>query len=108
MVDKIELTPGERLVLTRRRKSLSQPEAAKRRGVSLDRYGSWELDMETKDQPNVEIEDVQDFETCFIMRRRANMTQRELATKVNRSRLWVHQMERGKQPPEVLKQYWGV
>ncbi len=101
-------TKGERLLLHRRRKGLNQIEAAKEYGVPPDRYREWEADRRLDDQPRRHLGEVKPHEVCFLLRRRAGKTQREVAAAIGCTRLWVIQMEGGKAPVERLVEYWGA
>jgi len=100
-------TRGESLLLWRRRKNLSQVEAAKEYGVHPDRYREWEADKRTIDQPRRHLGQLKPHEVCFLLRRRAGKTQQEVAAAIGCTRLWVIRMEGGKAPVERLVEYWG-
>lgn len=101
-------TRGERLLIARRREKLSQESAAAQYGVSVDTYRDWEMDVRTKDVPHVQVGHLKAHEICFLFRRRAGQTQRQIAVAMNCTRLWVVQMERGEVPADRLREYWGV
>lgn len=104
------LTPtrGESLLLARRRKGMNQIEAANEYAVHVDKYRDWEADRRTDDQPRAHLGQLKPHEVCFILRRRAGKTQREIAAALGVSRLWVIQMEDGKAPVDRLREYWGI
>lgn len=108
MSNTITPTRGESLLLGRRRKGLNQLQAAAERNVHVDRYREWEADRRTEDQPFQRLGRLKPNEVCFILRRRAGRTQREVAEVIGCTRLWVLQMEDGKAPVERLREYWGV
>lgn len=45
-------------------------------------------------------------EVCFILRRRAGLTQREVAAQLGRSTRWVTMMEIGEAPIRELWEFW--
>ena len=100
-------TKGESLLLHRRRKGLNQIEAAKEYDVHVDKYRDWEADRRPDDQPRRRLGELKPHEVCFLLRRRAGKTQREVAAALGCTRLWVIQMEDGKAPVERLREYWG-
>jgi hypothetical protein len=100
-------TRGESLLLWRRRKNLNQVEAAKEYGVPPDRYREWEADRRLDDQPRRHLGELKPHEVCFLLRRRAGKTQREVAAAIGCTRFWVIKMEGGKAPVERLREYWG-
>lgn len=108
MSNPLKLTRGERLFIWRRRKGINQEHAAYRFKVHVDIYRDWERDKREKDQPSMNAGSLSISETCVILRRRAGMTQRELADKMEITRLWVIQMEDGVAPIDRLRRYWGV
>jgi hypothetical protein len=101
-------TKGESLLLHRRRKGLNQIEAAKEYDVPVDKYRDWEADRRLDDQPRRHLGELKPHEVCFLLRRRAGKTQREVAAALGCTRLWVIQMEDGKAPVERLREYWNI
>lgn len=100
-------TPGEALVVWRRREKLTQVEAAERFRVHPDRYREWEADRRA-DIPRRALGPLQPHEVYFLMRRRSGKTQREIAAALGMTRLWVIKMEEGVAPTDRLRDYWGV
>lgn len=100
-------TQGEILYIRRRREGLTQGQAAKRYGVSLDRYRGWEDDRYLEDQPSQEVDHIAQNEFCVTLRRREGMFQREVAADLGVSKLWVMLMETGKVSSDQLRDYWG-
>lgn len=100
-------TPGEALLIWRRRNDWNQVQAAEKLGVHVDRYREWETDK-LADAPRKPYGHLKVHETCFLLRRRAQMTQRALAKLLGCTRLWVIRMEEGTAPSERLKLYWKV
>lgn len=101
-------TRGESLVLWRRRKGLNQIQAAEEFEAHPDRYREWEADKRVDDQPRKHLGQLKIHEICFLLRRRAGKTQREVAEAIGLTRLWVIKMEEGTAPTERLREYWGV
>ena len=110
MAPVITPTPGEALVIWRRRKNLNQFDAAKELDVPVDRLRQWESDAHATKPPQRHLGKLKDFEVCYLLRRREKpkLTQRELAKRLGCTRLWVIQMEEGTAPAERLKAYWKL
>lgn len=100
-------THGESLLLDRRRKNHTQVEAAVAHQVSVDVYRDWEADH-GGDIPRMQLGQLKPHEICLILRRRAKLTQKQLAAKLGVTRLWVIQMENGEVATERLTSFWGV
>lgn len=100
-------TPGERLLICRRRKNHGQVEEAAEYGVHPDLYREWEADR-GGEIPRVLPGELKPHEVCLLLRRRAKMTQNQLARLMKCTRLWVIQMENGDAPVDRLTTYWGV
>lgn len=100
-------THGESLVIWRRRKRLNQVEAAKEFNVHVDKYRDWEADK-GETVPRRHLGKLKTHEVCYLMRRRVDMTQRELAVRSGCTRLWVIMMEDGTAPADRLKHFWKV
>jgi transcriptional regulator with XRE-family HTH domain len=100
----IKLTKGERLVIWRRRLRYKQKEAAAYFAVTVDTYADWEKGRR-EDVPVIRLEP-RPFELCYVLRRRARMTQKALAAQLGMTRLWVIKMEEGSAPVERLRAYW--
>lgn len=107
MVAIVTPTRGESLLLHRRRKGMSQADAAREYGVSPDRYRDWEKDRRLRDQPRRHLGQLKPHEVCLLLRRRAGKTQREVAADLGCTRLWLVQMENGSAPVDRLREYWG-
>lgn len=101
-----ELTPGERLLVERRRAGQNQTEAARSYDLSEWRYRQCEADKSDA-IPLTPIGKLQDHEACMLMRRRAGMKRTELAAKLGISGWWLTRMERGQIPADRLVAYWA-
>lgn len=99
------LTPGEKLLLQRRRAGQKQHQAAKEYGVAHSLYGQWERDA-VGGIPEVIISEVMPHERCLLYRRRAKFTQARVAREMKICRWWLNQMERGEQSCDDLIGYW--
>lgn len=105
-----KLTEPERLLIGRRRSGQTQAQAAKDWGVSQSRYSRWERGLDPiqahiKDVPT-KLSELEPHERCLIYRRRVARTQAEVATDINRCKMWVRQMERGEVDCTELVNYW--
>src|SRR5690606_8962828 len=89
------LTRSERLVIWRRRKGLTQVQAAAELGVRADRYRDWEAGRRGSEIPRKEVGKLEVREVCYLRRRRAGRAQREIAAAIGMTRLWVIKMEEG-------------
>lgn len=91
-----DLTPGERLLILRRREKKGQREFAEEYGITLYCYRQLELDQECRyAPPDVMLHDVHPYEVCFIRRTRAGITLTEFARTLGVSRWWLCEMEYG-------------
>lgn len=101
------LTKAEKFFISRNRRELTQAEMADELGVTRNYYNAVEcsrgLDTDL-DPPNVEP--LSDLEACVILRRRADISQEELATILECSRYWINRMEQGSEKAEKLIDYW--
>lgn len=105
MVEDLQLSKSERLLIWRRRQGLGQEEASAQLGISHRRYGRWERGLETPevDQP---VDRLTVFERLFILRRREGISQQEVAESLGCTRAWVQMMETGESSSEQLQNYW--
>jgi transcriptional regulator with XRE-family HTH domain len=106
------LTPGERLLVARRRRHWSQPQAAHHLGVSRDQYQDWESGKfeipSAAAQCAISIDHLRDYEVCMLLRRRLGITELEMGRMVGLSRQWVSMIERGAAPAATLVAYWEL
>ncbi len=102
------LSPGESLLIWRRRKGWNQGEAARYYKVSLALYKSAEYDMleSFKVKHKVLHLSLTDPEKCLLYRRRDGRTQLEVAKALGIGREWMRLQELGKVPCGKLLRYW--
>ena len=105
LVKTSDLTRGERLLVARRRRSVSQVDAADDFGVSLYLYRQWETDT-TRSPHELSLRRLADFEACLIMRRRTKLSASKIAKRLGVSRWWFCQMERGEVDSARLVTFW--
>ena len=98
------LSNCEQLLIDRRRRGETQPQAAKRLGTTPFMYGKWERAV--VNGPSVKVGMLKPYERCLLYRRRAEKTQAEVAEHLERCRWWVNQMERGEVSCDTLLWYW--
>ncbi len=102
-----DLTPGETLILWRKRRKWNQEKAAKHYKVSVFDYKLAEYDVAQEFKyRRIELKEVKDHERCFIYRRRFGMTQAEVAPKVGIGKYWLRELELGKAPCSRLLTWW--
>jgi len=99
---------GEKLLIFRRRKGMSQFDAASHQGVSLHKYRKWEVGNEVEGAPEILLQKIEPHEACYILRRRSDLSLVDVAKGVGRCRWWVIQMESGKVNCQELTEYWGI
>ena len=89
------LSCGESLLISRRRQQprVTQHDAGRRCAATRSTYGKWERDVEQA--PDCTVGRLRAYERCLLYRRRAKLSQDEVARGLGRSRWWVNQMERG-------------
>lgn len=71
----MKLSDGEKLTLLRRRKGTSQSFEAKTFGVTQAMYSLWESDKHPFREAQIARVVPTKYEECFILRRRAGLTQ---------------------------------
>lgn len=104
-----KVTPAERLILGRHRRSERQVDVADRLGVKAWTYRRYEAG--TLDPPPIVmrragVRRVKPHERLYLARRRAGLSPAELAERVGVSRWWLHLMETGEAPLKRLRDYW--
>lgn len=104
-----DLTPGERLTIARRRSGLSQRDAATGYGISLSTYRRYEADeYDTTSVPYCPLVSMSVAEACFIARRRQNLTQDDVAKRIDRSRWFVNMVEMGHLDTSLVANCLGI
>lgn len=105
--EQLYLSAGERLELNRRRDGLSQAEAADLFGVSVARFRKWEHGT-GRAQPLVNVGPaLTDGEWCWLMRRRAGRSLKEVSEETGLGIQWIHRVERGERgDPAALVRWW--
>jgi DNA-binding XRE family transcriptional regulator len=105
---KLTLSQGEQLIIFRRRNNITQDEMANSYELDRNTYGRIERDVERNPRVDIKISDIENFEICFIFRRRSGLTQAECAAKIGISRVWLHEMETGQSNCKRLLTYWRI
>lgn len=105
MVTAGDLTRAEKLRLVRKRNKWTQPFAAKEFGAPLSRYRAWEKGK--GNPPENAVGKLTPGEECWILRRRAGLTVRELAAKVGVCPYWIYLMEANRAPVDRLRDFWA-
>jgi len=98
------LAAHEKVLIHRRRQGKTQAVAAEEHGVPVGHYirwenGTWWCPFTPR------VQKLTNQEKCFIMRRRANMTQSEVANLLSCSTRWVTMMEVGRAPVRQLREF---
>jgi transcriptional regulator with XRE-family HTH domain len=106
----IHTSPGERLLIMRLRKRMTQSQMAAHFGVPTKTYRAWENGYRDKSIPpgTVPLGQLRIHEICRLLRKRAGKTQRQVAEEMGITRLWVFIMERGEGQTYRLANYWGL
>lgn len=102
-----DLSPGERLILLRRRTGATQAEEAEEHGVSLLRYRRWEKD-EIEGAPKVPLGKLKPGEIAFVLRRRKGLSLRAAADEMGVCPWWLRQMETGQVNQKRLLDFWNL
>jgi len=105
MLSAKELTPGERLLIVRRREGTTKADCASGCGVTLYRYNRWESDDEVG--PTAKTGRLAFHEQSMLLRRRAGVSVADFAKLVGVSPWWLRQMEIGEAPDDRLRAYWA-
>lgn len=101
------LTKGELLFLDRRKRGETQAQAAKRIGTNRYIYGFWERDEPIRPYPKTNYRCKEKEEIFIIIRRRAGLTQKQMAKKLKCSENWYRMMEKGQVDNKKLRKYWN-
>ena len=103
-----DLTPGEKLLVCRRREGNTQMKESRAYKTPVRAYRLWESDerSSTAPQPRIKIGRLKEHEQCFLLRRRRKMTLLEAAKGVGVCRWWLRRMEKGEVSADRLVEYW--
>lgn len=104
--NRLSLTPSERFTVERRRRGLNQSQMARELGLALSRYSLVERGVVDPPKAPPALGVLRPHERCFIYRRRAGVTQAEVAKELKYCRFTVHEMERGERDCTDLLCYW--
>ncbi len=108
-----DLTPGEKLLIFRRREELTQAQMAEKLAVSLLAYRAMEQDAEyipcDRKIPRVSLEGkLAVWEVAVILRFRSGLTQAETAIDMDISKYWLRRMETNSAPLDRLLEHWNL
>ena len=103
-----DLTPGEKLFLSRKRDGLSMADAAASHGVGLPTYRKWEKDEAEPEAKAPALGKLTMTDQFIVLRRRSGMTMKAIADDVGCCPWWLRQMELGDAPNQKLQEYWGI
>ena len=102
-----DLSSGERLILGRRRRGLSQLARANFFGVTLYRYRAWEDEKQEPPARKVpKLGKLHDYEACYVLRRRRRIALQDLVAKLDVTPNWLCEIEHGRQPAGRLLAHW--
>lgn len=101
------ITAGERMYVVRRRRGWTQSKAARMCGTYRSQYQLWEADAEDG-APDTPVGCLSTEEMTLLLRRRAGLTQQQLADAIGCSRQWLVMMERGLAPIDTLTTFWEL
>ena len=107
MLTSPQLIASERLIIDRRRRGLTQEQAAQAWGFSEWHYRMLEAGKRERSCPRIRIGKLKPHEAAFTLRRREGLKRTELAVKVGVSCWWLTQMERGRVNPKRLIEFWS-
>lgn len=102
-----QLTPSERLLVYRRRRGLTQTQAAEVWGATEWHYRMMEAGNRPAACPKVYIGKLKPYESAFLSRRRLRIKRTTLAVMIGISCWWLTQMERGRVNPKRLIEFWS-
>lgn len=108
-----DLTPGERLLISRRRQDLTQAQMADALGMSLLAYRSMELGEERIPGgykiPKVALGVLAPFEQAVILRHRSGKSQADTCADMGISKWWLRRMEINDDcNTDRLLSYWNL
>lgn len=100
-----DLTPGEKLLLDRRRRKETLSKAASRWGATLAAYKGWETGA--KGAPDVKLRGMTLPEQWVVLRLRAGLTQDQLAEKCGIWQTDVSKTEHGVKNFREIREFFG-
>jgi len=100
-----DLSPGEALVIARRRDGTSQSRAARDLGVGRMTYSRMENDLHATPFC-VLLGKLAEHEIFYLLRRRAGLSRAQLASTLGVSLSWLTDMERGRVSNRRLSYFW--
>lgn len=105
MTQYLSPTPGERLILWRRRKNFTQRQAAKIFEISPHIVSMWEQGTK-HNAPYIELYVIREYERCFLVRYRNQLPIKVMATTLGVSSILFSRWERGIGRFEKLIDYY--
>lgn len=106
-IKKLALTPGENLLLWRRRLNWNQSTAAKYFNCSLFTYKMAEYDKAKNFKyGKANLDELHPWERCLIYRKRSRLSQPTIAKKIGIGRYWLRLQEKGTVPCARLLEFW--
>ena len=103
--EKMKVSPGEKMLIDRRRRGENQADTAKRLDTNLTYYALEELDK-YDDDPVMTTMRLKGHERCILHRRRSGKPQSEIAEVLGVARYSVNLMEHGTLSARMLVDYW--
>lgn len=106
----MSITQAERLYFDRRRQGETQKAAAEQYGISYRKYLRCERGLDALSRWGIQpppLGRLRPHERCILARRRAGLTQEQIAKAIGRCRRLVIMMERGEIPCTKLEEYWS-
>ena len=100
-----ELLYGEWLLNQRNAAGNNQQEEARQRKMNVRTYNRHESGEYDQGRGTWMLE-LEDLQKCLILRRRASLSQQQLADKIGVTRYYVMRMETGKANPKRLISFW--
>ena len=105
LINPLDTTRGEALLVVRLRNGLTQAEAAELLGTPVSRLAKWEKDL-VDDGPRATVEYLEPHECCMLLRRRAGLTLAQLGDPLGLSPSWISRAERGREDCAALVEWW--
>ncbi len=107
--EELKLTPGEELLIWRKRQDWNQIKAAKHYKVSVFTYKLAEYDKTDKfEYAPIHIYPLEPHEKCLIYRKRSGIKQKDLTLQVGCGVYWLRLQEKGKVSADRLLNWWEM